>query len=140
MRLGILMALAALLLTVACGLGGETSTPGETREMNAEIERVETSLASVASVVGEITSEDLSLAWSDLEADMSSVIDDLEREPLRQYLAGMQERLTGFRERFDAELSPVGIAERWDRLVVAVVDLESTLSSRQTEVVARSGA
>lgn len=105
----------AILAGCAYGNMGEEPKPDPT--LTTEALAVSESLDEIASVFDDAESEDLTMAWSDLDADLRSVVADLVRDPDSVDVDGMQARVEGFITRFQSETMMSKINGEWDDLL-----------------------
>ncbi|HJQ77603.1 MAG TPA: hypothetical protein VJ948_10140 [Acidimicrobiia bacterium] len=100
---------------------GEEPKPDPT--LTTEALAVSESLDEIASVFDDAESEDLTMAWSDLDADLRSVVADLVRDPDSVDVDGMQARVEGFITRFQSETMMSKINGEWDDLLTRLEKL-----------------
>ena len=105
----------------------ETSgtTPPKFPDEAAEIRDILVSLSNMSST----DSNELAVAWEDLEADLHSVSADLERDPGSMELDGVVRRIESFRERFASSQTIESLTPAFDELVLKLSDVSERLGS-----------
>jgi len=105
----------------------ETSgtTPPKFPDEAAEIRDILVSLSNMSST----DSNELAVAWEDLEADLHSVSADLERDPGSMELDGVVRRIESFRERFASSQTIESLTPAFDELVLKLSDVSERLDS-----------
>lgn len=105
----------------------ETSgtTPPQFPDEAAEIRDILISLSNMSST----DSNELAIAWEDLEADLHSVSADLERDPGSMELDGVVRRIESFREQFASSQTIESLTPALDELVLKLSDVSERLGS-----------
>lgn len=128
-----LMLGGALFAGAACSAPSVTSDPIPV----ASASTVEKSADQVGEALSEVSlqlsaqmtdDEDLTMAWSDFESDVRSVVNDLISRPSRVDVEGMQHRVEGLEELLDDSALEMPVAQ-WDEFVSAFQALIREASS-----------
>ena len=127
---------AVVMLVVLCGglsactlspdlTETSSTTPPQFPDEAAEIRDILVSLSNMSST----DSNELAVAWEDLEADLHSVSADLERDPGSMELDGVVRRIESFRERFASSQTIESLTPAFDELVLKLSDVSERLGS-----------
>ena len=117
---------AALTFAGCAGFDATPTTVGTAADrveaLSESAEIVQQSLAVLGTELATRSDSDLGLAWSDLESDVRSVIQDLMRDPDSVDTEGMKSRVESFAamvaESSDASLP----SDKWEEFVTAFSD------------------
>jgi hypothetical protein len=113
MILRVLMALSALVAS-GCGYSDLAEPPAPDPTLTTAARAVNESLDEIASAFEDAESEDLTMAWTDLDADLRSVVRDLVRDPASVDVVGMHARVEGFITRFETTTEMSRINGQWE--------------------------
>lgn len=127
-----LLRLLPLLLLSACGLGDFSGPPTRNPTLTTEARAVNQSLDEISTVFDGAESEDLTMAWTDLDADLRSVVQDLVRDPTSVDMVGMQARVEGFITRFQTTAEMSRINGHWEDLLTRLSKLADGSTSPAT--------
>lgn len=117
--------LLPIVLLSSCAYGDIAEAPDPDPTLTTQARAVAESLDQIGNVFDDVESEDLAMAWTDLDADLRSVVEDLVRDPESIDMEGMQARLEGFMTRFQSETAMTRINGEWDHLMTGLDELAS---------------
>ena len=120
-----LSTLIPIALLTSCAYGEIAESPAPDPTLTTHAQAVAESLDQIGTVFDGVESEDLTMAWTDLDADLRSVVDDLMRDPESIDMEGMQARVEGFITRFQSEAAMTQINGEWDHLMTGLDELAS---------------
>lgn len=105
----------------------ETTLPTHRQFPNeaAELRHIVNSMSDLSST----DSDELAIAWEDLESDLLSVSADLERDAGSMELDGVVRRIESFREQFNSSETMQSLSEQWDQLVLMLSEVSERSSS-----------
>lgn len=112
-----LLRIVPIALLAGCAYGNIAEAPEPDPTVTTEALAVNESLDEIASVFDGAESEDLTMAWTDLDADLRSVVADLVRDPDSVDVDGVHARVEGFITRFQSEEGMSRINGEWDDLL-----------------------
>lgn len=112
-----LLRIVPIALLAGCAYGNIAEAPEPDPTVTTEALAVNESLDEIASVFDGAGSEDLTMAWTDLDADLRSVVADLVRDPDSVDVDGVHARVEGFITRFQSEEGMSRINGEWDDLL-----------------------
>ena len=101
-------------------------------DLSAEAAVVVGSLEEIERGLDGTSSEDLEVAWQDLNEDLRSVVADVVIRPSSVDIAGVRTRVEGFVTRFGSTEEMSAIVAHWDRLLASLGSMAD-----RTEVAAR---
>lgn len=129
-RLVIFVVVALLGSLSGCTLAPDlTATSATTpRQFPEEAKEIRNILGSM-STLSSSDSDDLAIAWHDLEADLHSVSVDLERDPRSMQLDGLVRRIQSFREQFASSQTVESLTPAFDELVLKLGDVSERMGS-----------
>jgi hypothetical protein len=120
-----LLALIPIALLAACADGSPVGALETDPTLVREAQSVTQSLDQIGTMFEGVESDDLAMAWTDLDADLRSVVEDLVRDPGSVDVDGMQARVEGFITRFRSEEAMVAINGDWENLIDGLDQLAS---------------
>lgn len=120
-----LLALIPIALLAACAEASPAGAPATDPTLVREMQSVTHSLDQIGTVFEGVESDDFTMAWTDLDADLRSVVEDLVRDPGSVDIDGMQARVAGFITRFQSEEAMAAINGDWEKLIDGLAQLAS---------------
>lgn len=128
-RIGRIVLITFLVIVCGCSVSTAPSDTGPVPrpfpDEAAEIRHILESMYEMSST----DSDELAMAWDDLESDLISVSSDLETDALSTELDGVVRRVEGFRQRFQSSEAIGRLTSEWDDLVAKLTDVRDRLRS-----------
>lgn len=104
-------------------------------DLSADAAVVVGSLDEIERELESTSSEDLEMAWQDLNEDLRSLVADVVDRPGSVDIAGVQTRVEGFVTRFGSAEEMSGVVGHWDRLIASLGSM-----ANRTELASRLGS
>jgi hypothetical protein len=121
--------LGSLLIVTGCSMPAasvETTMQPGLMEEGARVETLVDSMSDLSAA----ESDDLAMAWTDLNDDLISVSRDLQRDPTSVDLEGVVSRVESFYDRFGSHETMQSLEAEWARLIETVTTVSERVASR----------
>jgi hypothetical protein len=124
---------AVLLIASACSMPDNTIESTMPAELDEEVVAVSLVVESM-SELSSVESEDLAMAWTDLNSDLISITRDAARNPESVDLEGMLVRIESFHDRFGSQEPMQRLGDQWDQLMETLTTVAEQVNSRSRQV------
>jgi hypothetical protein len=119
---------ALLLSASACAVSDTTIESTPHPEINSEVAEV-SALVESMSELSSAESEDLAMAWNDLNSDLMSIIRDAAHDPGSVDLGGMLVRIDSFQDRFGSHEPMERLGVEWEQLMETLTTVAHRVDS-----------